>query len=252
MSRCLHRAGFSLLALLILLPGGASGAVDAARYQAVFAKASRAYDENRMEEAIRDWQSLVDAGQRLTPVWFNLGNAYYRNGQLGNAIHAYRQAWYLSPRDPDIRANLGFAAQTAGIALPSHPALVAWMLDISRREWLQAASLFFWLATATAVLWILFPRFRAILRPLPWALAALLLLSMAGLLVHQQWIQRPECVVMEGPSSVLSGPFEAATPLLSIPEGTIVRRTAQRGGWSEIRYDSTTGWLPSAVLAAVP
>ena len=106
-------AFFILAATALAAPEGV------ARFERTFADAAKAYDENRLPEAIAGWQALADEGQALPEVLFNLGNAYYRHGDLGEAILAYRRAQRLAPRDPDVRANLGFAAQSAGIELPA-------------------------------------------------------------------------------------------------------------------------------------
>ena len=194
---------------------------------------------------------MADEGQALPEVLFNLGNAYYRNGELGEAIRAYRHAQTLAPRDPDIRANLGFAAQTAGAELPARPALAGLLLEASRVEWRRLATAAYWLLAVTLAVWILWPRARFAARPAAAAMAILLALALAGLWVHRGLRQTPECVVMIPNQKVFSGPLETSTPLLAIPEGAIVRQLDQRGGWREIQYESTRGWLPAAAAAPV-
>jgi hypothetical protein len=221
-----------------------------ARFEREFADAVRAYDENRLPAAISGWESLVNQGQTLPEVLFNLGNAYYRNGNIGQAIRAYRHAQTLAPRDPDIRANLGFAAQTAGISLPVRPPLAALLLDASRKEWLVFGSVCFWLLSLALAAWILWPRFRFATRPLAAMLTVLLLVAFAGLWTHRDLRQTPECVVMTGGQKVLSGPLETATPILAIPEGAIIRQLDRRGPWIEIQFEATRGWLPA--IAATP
>lgn len=221
------------------------------RFERTFADAARAYDENRLPEAIAGWEKLVQEGQAFPEVLFNLGNAYYRNGNLGQAIQAYRHAQTLAPRDPDIRANLGFAAQTAGISLPVRKPIVTLLLDASRKEWRVFGSVCFWLLSLALAAWILWPQFRFATRPLAGVLALLLLLALAGLGTYRALRQTPECVVMAGGQKVLSGPLESATPILAIPEGALVRKLDQRGPWIEIQFEATRGWLPAIAVAAV-
>lgn len=235
----------------IAAPAARSAPEGVARFERTFADAARAYDENRLAEAIAGWQSLVDEGQVLPEVLFNLGNAHYRNGNLGPAIRAYRHAQTLAPRDPDIRANLGFAAQTAGIALPVRPPLARLLLDLSRREWLISGAAAFWMLVLALAGWILWPRFRFASRPAAAALAALLGIALAGLWMHRDLRQTPECVVMLRDQKVRSSPLETSTPLLSLPEGAIIRNLDRRGNWLEIQFESTRGWLPAAAAAPV-
>ncbi len=46
-------------------------------------------------------------------LFYNLGNAYYKQGDHGRAILNYRRAQQLAPRDPDIEANLALARAQA-------------------------------------------------------------------------------------------------------------------------------------------
>ena len=41
-------------------------------------------------------------------LYLNLGNAYFRMGELGNAIWAYEKGYNLSPRNGDLNYNLNF------------------------------------------------------------------------------------------------------------------------------------------------
>lgn len=242
LSLCLFCSFFFILA------GAAMAAPD---YTRTFAEAARAYDENRLPDAIAGWESLVQDGQALPEVLFNLGNSYYRNGNIGKAIRAYRHAQTLSPRDPDIRANLGFAAQSAGISLPVRSPLTALLLDASLHEWWVFGSACFWLLSLSLGGWILWPQFRFVTRPATTAFFLLLLVALAGWTAHHRLQRIPECVVMVNNQKVLSGPLETATPILAIPEGSIVRKLDARGTWIEIQEDTTRGWLPAAALAPV-
>ena len=244
---------FSILASLMLLAAPVRAADEAVlRYERTFADAARAYDTNRLADAIAGWKALADEGQVLPEVLFNLGNAYYRNGNLGEAILAYRRAQRLAPRDPGIRANLGFAAQSAGIVLPEFRPPAAFFMEFSRQEWLGFGAACFWLLFLAAAAWIAWPRTRFISRPALAALALLLLAALAGLVQYHRLQETPECVVLPAEQKILSSPLDSATPLLAVPAGAIVRKLDERGNWFEIRYDTTRGWLPAGVLARVP
>lgn len=223
----------------------------AARYERTFADAAKAYDENRLPDAIQGWQTLVNEGQALPEVLFNLGNAYYRHGDLGEAILAYRRAQRLAPRDPDVRANLGFAAQSAGIELPVRKPLAALLLDFSRAEWRGFGESCFWLLAGALAVWIAWPRLRFVARPAAAVVAALLLVALSGLALHRDLDRVPEGVVMAAGQKVLSSPLETATPLLAVPEGALVRMRENRGTWIEVELGETRGWLPAAALAPV-
>lgn len=70
---------------------------------------TKAYNEGEFERAIDEWRTCVDNGYENADLFFNLGNAYFRNGNLGFAIFYYKTALKLRPNDDDIQHNLNFA-----------------------------------------------------------------------------------------------------------------------------------------------
>ncbi|SHK89993.1 tetratricopeptide repeat protein [Fibrobacter sp. UWEL] len=73
------------------------------------AAGEKAYNEKDYERAIDEWRTCVDNGMEDPDLYYNLGNAYFRNGKLGFAVYYYKSALRLRPNDPDIQHNLGFA-----------------------------------------------------------------------------------------------------------------------------------------------
>ena len=63
----------------------------------------------------RRLQAVLAQNGYSAPVLFDLGNSYYREGNLPQAILAYQRAQWLAPNDPDIAANLRLAQQQAGL-----------------------------------------------------------------------------------------------------------------------------------------
>jgi tetratricopeptide (TPR) repeat protein len=63
------------------------------------------YENERYELAVENFQQLE---QDFTHefLYLNLGNSYYRMGEIGNAVWAYEKAHSISPRDQDIIYNL--------------------------------------------------------------------------------------------------------------------------------------------------
>lgn len=70
---------------------------------------TKAYNENDFERAIDEWRSCVDNGIQDADLYYNLGNAYFRNAKLGFAIFYYKSALRLRPNDVDIQHNLTYA-----------------------------------------------------------------------------------------------------------------------------------------------
>lgn len=52
---------------------------------------------------------LVKEGLVSYKLFYNLGNAYYKNNQIGKAIYNYELAHKLMPNNEDIKTNLQIA-----------------------------------------------------------------------------------------------------------------------------------------------
>jgi tetratricopeptide (TPR) repeat protein len=72
-------------------------------------KAEAAYDTKNYKLAIECYEQLVKQGYHSDILYYNLGNSYYRNNQLGKAIYNYELAKKLNPKDADIQNNLALA-----------------------------------------------------------------------------------------------------------------------------------------------
>lgn len=233
----------SLLALLAIV-----GAVHAQpdRLNRLFEDGVKAYDENRLTDAITAFEALLQQGQNLPSVLFNLGNSYYRNGEVGRAIRAYREAQAYAPRDPDIITNLGMAAQTAGIALPAYPAWKAFFMRYSQREWLRLLAVSFWCIVSLCGLHIFLPAIRTSLQSFIILFLCISALGALGFFTQRAFRIQPEWVVVTPEQTGYSGPMDTTTALLALPEGSIVRQESQRGGWIEISQGEHRAWLPAS------
>ena len=150
--RNLLRAVLVLACLLLALPAVPSRA---ALSDAAFESANKLYEEGKFAEAASAYEKVLQGGQTSAALCFNLGNAFFKSGQIGRAIAAYRQAERLAPRDPDLRANLQFARnQTQGPTLaPSR--WQRWLGRLTLNEWtvLAAAAVWLWLLLLAVLQW---------------------------------------------------------------------------------------------------
>lgn len=72
-------------------------------------KAEKAYSEKKYKEAITAYENILKEGAVSYKLYYNLGNAYYKNNQLGKAIYNYELANKLKPNNEDIKTNLRIA-----------------------------------------------------------------------------------------------------------------------------------------------
>lgn len=90
---------YIILALFITLP--ATGAT-------LTQEADSAYMHDDFAEATRLYLQIADTEGTSSDLYYNLGNCYYRQKQLGKAILYYERALRLDPSNEEARINLDF------------------------------------------------------------------------------------------------------------------------------------------------
>ncbi len=71
-------------------------------------EADQAYLKGDYQKAIYDYEYILRSGESAE-VYYNLGNAYYRIGNITRSVLNYERAHLLDPSDEDIKFNLEFA-----------------------------------------------------------------------------------------------------------------------------------------------
>ena len=67
-----------------------------------------AYTDARFADAIEIYESVIAEQGGSLPLYYNLGNAYYRSNQPGKAILNYERALRYDANDEDTKANLEY------------------------------------------------------------------------------------------------------------------------------------------------
>ncbi|HEX7415180.1 MAG TPA: BatD family protein, partial [Bacteroidia bacterium] len=71
--------------------------------------AAIAYSKKEYKKAINQYELILKEGNTSAMLHYNLGNAYFKDNQLGRAIYNYELATKLSPNNDDIKNNLRIA-----------------------------------------------------------------------------------------------------------------------------------------------
>lgn len=214
-----------------------------------FVHANAAYEAGDYARAIALYEGLVERGFETGHLYYDLGNAYLRHGELGRAIASYRRSQAFLPRDQDVAANLAFARKSARDAIhPPEPGAVAktlffWHYGLSRAE---LAAIF---AVVNLLLWAvlvlrLYRRGSEVLR---WTFMALLIVLAAvgaSLAVHHLWTPAIAVVVPQE-IDVRSGTHEGDVVLFKLHAGTEVRVVDRREGALRIALpeEGQGGWI---------
>ena len=71
-------------------------------------QADSAYNADDFRQAADMYLNVIQQEGPSAKLYYNLGNTYYRLGEMGNAVIAYERALRLDPSDKDARNNLDF------------------------------------------------------------------------------------------------------------------------------------------------
>jgi tetratricopeptide (TPR) repeat protein len=254
----MHRVIRFWVALICVL-AAVAGAAEPGTRQRTFIRALEVFDAAKTPEEYRDaaalLESLLSDGFRNGAVYYNLGNAYFRSGDYGRAIGAYRKAKPYRPRDPYLEANLRQALSVAPGRLPEPP-LPLWKHVLFWSNWLSfpekayASFLGFVLAAlaACAALVLRWPR--------AYWISAALVVAAAGLfldagLTHAEvaWSRH---AVVTGETTARKGIGKDYEPAFDQPlkDGAEFTILAENGDWIFGHFEGIgDGWLPRAHVA---
>ena len=253
----------SLMAAITVFSALASGVMAQEPSSAqMMAEANQRFERGEYAEAAQQYEALIGLGYRDAAVYYNLGNAYLEDGDLGRAVLNYLRAEELSPRDPDVIANLHLARSLTVDQLQAEgDSLVASVADFGRR-WATAtefgvAALLLWAVAGVAVsVSIIRPamRRRAILRSV--AAAAFVVMLVPLVLLLSMLFSNPyenTGVVTATTVEVLGGPGPQYGEEFALHSGAQVRLADSRHGWLQVALPGgeLRGWVQSHTIEAV-
>jgi tetratricopeptide (TPR) repeat protein len=217
---------------------------------AVFEDANRLYEQGKFAEAIPLYQNLLKSGHHSPGVLFNLGNAHFKNGELGRAIHCYRRAQRIAPRDPDIQANLRFARERVSGALSIRPTVAERALRrVSLDELAGTSAVLFWMFAGLLSLARWQPSRAAALKPFAVSAGILLALSLLALAVSWNGARHPVAIVAKPQAVVHLGPLAESQAAFTAPDGSELRILSRRENWLQVADRSgRSGWMNSEAV----
>jgi tetratricopeptide (TPR) repeat protein len=221
---------------------------------AVFDVANRLYEQGKYVGAAAAYEKLLQSGQVSSALYYNLGNAQFKAGQIGHAIAAYRQAQQMSPRDPDLRANLQFARnQIQGPTLaPSR--FQIWLGRLTLNEWtmLTAVLVWLWLLLLALLQWR--PSLKPALRNYTFTLGlAVAVLCACTASAFYQTPSNSIAIVIVRDTNARQSPFDESPTAITLHDGAELQVLDQKDDWLQVSADARrAGWLHRNQVALVP
>ena len=224
-------------------------------------RAEKFYQQNEFSKAIGEYQSLADSGKASAALFYNLGNAYFKNHDIKSAILYYERAKRLAPNDEAIDFNLNLSRSLTFDKVEAVPELflVTWGKTI--RDWLTVRgwawlSIWSFIAVLGFGLLFLFMRNMSVRRSSFGLSALCLMLSLSAFTfgyLQKANIERLDEAIIFAPSvSIKSSPDDSGNNLFILHEGAKVHIDDQIGEWCEVRIaDGKKGWMRTSELKII-
>ena len=246
------------LAAYILL----ASATPVAGQDEIVARGNQAYQDGDYAAAIQAYEAVQEAGFQSAGLEYNLGNAYFKAGDLGRSILHWERARALAPGDADIQGNLELARSLTVDAVEPIPSFwlftaVSWWVDLLPRGLLVVAVALGWLMAAGGLATRILARSEWAARAAGWVSlggAVVVVVLGANLAVRELGIGRPErAVILVEVVPVRSAPADDDDlTLFEVHEGTRVRLDQRTGAWAEVVLDDgKVGWIPLEVMEII-
>ena len=223
----------------------------------LFNEANDLFINKKYKNSIELYEKIIDEGQKNSSVFYNLGNAYFRLGDIGQAIWAYKHANKFSPRDKDIIHNFKIAEAKKIDRINSPPLFI--LHDFYRK--IKSSMTIFELISLGGILlfifsllWIkqIFSGEKNVLSKSIFQILLTVIITVHAVIVDMAFERKRisnEAIIVEK-SDAQSGPFSGNNKILfQINEGSVVEVLEEKNNWSEIiLFDGKKGWVLSNTL----
>jgi hypothetical protein len=242
-----------------LLIGGA-GLASAKTPEETFNDGNDAYARGDFDAAAEAYRTVLKYGITDARVEYNLGNAAFRLGRLGEAVLHYRRAQRLAPADADIAANLELALQR-GLDRVDPPEVTGPVRAVRAvQDRLgpdrQALALLLLLWVAAGIVAWRSARPGGWSAAWGWTLAAVLSIAALGCVSWYTTWQRLDGeslgVVLQPSVEVLAGAGQNNATLFTVHEGLTVVVQQEQRDWLQVTLpNGLHGWVPREALGLV-
>ena len=225
------------------------------------AEGDSAYMKIVYASAIQIYEALLNRGE-AADIYYNLGNSYYKAGDIAKAILNYERALLLQPGNGDIRANLEIARSKTGDKVEPVPEIffVSWTKSLinsmSVDSWAVCGVVCFILLIVSLYLFIFSKQIVLKKAGFISGIVFLAVTILANVFANQQkdeLTNRNSAIVINPSVTVRSTPSESGTSLFILHEGHKVGvKDGSMKDWKEIRLeDGKVGWVPASAIEII-
>jgi tetratricopeptide (TPR) repeat protein len=218
--------------------------------------AEKFYAEKNYREAIKAYESILEEGYVSYKLYYNLGNCYYKNKELGKAIYYYEMANKLEPNNEDVLTNLRIANEKTVDKIESKE---NFFLSVIKSGLVNTLSTAGWawmsiisLITAFGLLFLFFISKNLLLKRIGFFMGLLSCILFAGSMVIgfsalNDKQNNKFAVITAHETRSHEEPSTASASKFTLHEGTRVRVLETNADWSNIKLENgNEAWIKTA------
>ncbi len=211
------------------------------------------YQDGNYQLALESYNKILSQGYESGALYFNLGNAYFKNGKIGYAIYSYEKGLKLEPNDEDLIYNLKIANSRSVDKITELPKLfiVSWWEELvtsfNVNGWSLVVLFFFWIFLAGIAVYFLSAKIKFQRIGFLTASIFLALFIVASLFLFARANREAATnygVLLEPVYTVKSSPDLKSNDAFVIHEGIKFTVEDKVNDWNKIRLsDGKVGWI---------
>ncbi len=225
--------------------------------ETIFLKANIDYEEGDYEAAISQYNRIAAEGCASGNLYYNLGNAYFKKGELGKAILNYARAKQLIPRDRDLGSNYQYAKTLVKMHSLSPPRIwIGRVLDNFYSQFtVDGLTLLLCFIYGLLVVGVGLGITLKVSR-IKFAGTVLILILFCGVSLSYLYgrikILDKAAVVIQKKTEAKFEPFDRAAVHFTLYEGAEVEAITSNGQWYKVkRADNKAGWVKKTDLELI-
>lgn len=224
-------------------------------------KGNEYYKNNQYQLAIEEYNKAFKQGYEGATLYYNLGNAHYRLGEVGYAILYYEKALKFSPSDEDTKHNLALARLNLKDKVDSLPPFFIFNIWeglialFSVTGWTFVTYIFY-ILLLIAVIAYFFSKSSTQQRVSFFSGAAFLLLMLFSVLLLNVKMNKEyrlkNGIILQPEVTAKTSPDNSSKDGFTIHEGLKVKLEDRVDNWVKIRLnDGKVGWIPRQDLGEI-
>lgn len=221
-------------------------------------KAEKSYASKNYKESIVAYQTILNEGLVSYKLYYNLGNAHYKNNELGKAIYNYELANKLQPNNKDVETNLRIANEKTIDKIESRENFfigaikseLVNLLSTTGWAWLSIFSL----TGALILAFVFFTTKQLILKRIGFLFSSLSLIVfissiVLGFIALKDKQVTNFAIVLKRESKVLEEPTISSKTKFNLHEGTKINVLESNLNWTNIKLENgNEGWIKTSEI----